>query len=296
MDFSQDNTLHVLTVRHGRSTNNDILEELYEKRKSGKINEKFLEKTWLRTRSSDPDLTTIGQEEAAKLGAWLKESNITSKRRLLIFTSPFKRTLDTTAGILSSLGATNNDVDVVVHPFIYETGGVYVSNKEGKRVGPGKNLSASEIAQSFQNYDVSMLPRTGPWYTSSWENDATTNDRAMEMARWLKGRSKSLSQGTSLRHFIDATAKAGDQRGVLVLMVMHGDFINHLTKALCNIQNDDTYFGKEKNLFENQPVNIRSANTATSLFSIASNGHVAVSWMSSTQHLEHTAHERMSRL
>jgi broad specificity phosphatase PhoE len=300
--FSQDDTLHILTVRHGRSTNNDILEQLYQRHASGEITEHELEQTWLRTRTTDPNLTKLGQEEAIKLGCWIKDSNIVATRRLLIFTSPFKRTLDTTAGILSSLSATtnNDDVEVVVHPFIYETGGVYVSSSEGRRVGPGKCMTASEISQSFPNYDVSLLPSKGPWYISSWENDATTNKRAVKMARWMKGSDHSSQQELSflpgLRQFIDATSKAGDQRGVLVLMVMHGDFINHLTKALCNIQNEDAYFGKDKNVFENQPVNIRSANTATSLFSIARSGHVAVSWMSSTQHLGHTARERMSRL
>ena len=281
--FSTPNSLSVLTVRHGRSTNNNLLERLYQDKS---LTPSAMETKWLQQRSHDPKLTSLGEHEAIQLGTWLQSSKITHSKHLIVFTSPFKRTLDTTAGIVSSLHKA--DYTVVAHPDIFETGGVYSTSATGERTGPGQCLTAAEIRTQFQ-YDVSLLPRQGQWYTSGWEDDAAACNRAKRVAAWMKTEMKAVVDG------LRKTKEKDDTRGVLVLMVMHAHFINQLTKELCTIQDDPLLFSKSSNTFAAQPMNFITPNTATNLFSL-SGGKVAVHWISSTQHLGHSSQYLLSHL
>ena len=273
---SSSSPLHIMTVRHGRSTNNDILEDLFIQEMDDQITSEDRERLWLKNRVHDPDLTQTGKEEAIKLSQWLKNSNITTVKRLIVFTSPFKRTLDTTSGLLSLLNSKN--YSVIVHPELYETGGVYSTGSKGERTGPGQCLSAKEISTNFSDYDVSMLPITGQWYTKGWENDQESMARGTRIANWMKSK--------DIRHTIAATAAPDDTRDVLVLMVMHGSIINHIQKAILGIkENKELYTTTTSNNYgKNQLVNFGTANTATSLFTI-SGGQVGVQWIGSTIHL-----------
>ena len=110
----------VLLVRHGESTNNVVMRRLFARRSREALAPREFERAWLRERVTDPDLTETGVREARQLGNWLSRAGVAS-RRLLVYTSPFKRTLDTTRGILDGLGGSPK-ARVIVHTYIYETG------------------------------------------------------------------------------------------------------------------------------------------------------------------------------
>ena len=57
----------------------------------------------------------------------------------------------------------------IVHPHIFEVGGVYtptIVDGQHIRGGPGKSMSAADIKAKFPTYDTSKLPQEGGWYIS----------------------------------------------------------------------------------------------------------------------------------
>ena len=124
----------------------------------------------------------MGKSEATQLGDWIHSSGITDRRRVSIFPSAFKRTLDTAAAVSRAIPQSK----VMVRPDLFEVGGVYTAGSDGRRSGPGKCLSAAEIAASFEGYDTSALPERGPWYVSGWESDAMGRARASRVAAWIR--------------------------------------------------------------------------------------------------------------
>ena len=199
-------------------------------------------------------------------GTWLRtatEFNVSS--RVVVFTSAFKRTLDTTAAITREL---RQRPEVIVHPEIFETGGVYTDGVGGTRVGPGKCMSATEIATLF-GYTTSRLPSVGQWYTSGWEPDGESRKRAGRVAQWLTS--------TGFR------AEVGE--GSLVVMVTHAHFIDHLSKALLRIPDDPTLDPPKKNDPGKQAIFFATPNTATTLLQVTEHGQVVVRWVNRVDHL-----------
>lgn len=254
----------VLFVRHGQSTNNTILDPLSVKVKKGEISEAEKEKVWLESRSDDPCLTDLGKEEAKHLGNYLIKY-LSSDKRIVIYTSPFKRTCDTTLALYEKLNFVH-ETKVICHPEIYESGGVYI-NINGVRDGPGKCLTADDIKTQY-GYNVDMLPGEGQWYTKSWENDSQSRERAKKVATWLR-----------------SSAFHKENFGKLVILVMHGHFIDHLTKALLGIVDDPCKDFAASNGAKRQPVVFKTANTATSLFNVSSSGQVCIRWAGNTDHI-----------
>ena len=141
----------VIFVRHGQSTNNTILEPLFMKEARGEITRDERERLWGENRVDDPELTGKGVKEARALGKYLKEAlnfGESKSRNLHIYTSAFKRTLDTTKGIIESFDA--DEYKVQVRPDIFETGGVYIINDKNLRDGPGRCFSAADISSLYK--------------------------------------------------------------------------------------------------------------------------------------------------
>ena len=150
------------------------------------------------------------------------------------------------------------DISVKCHPDIYETGGVYTVEPGGKRVGPGRCFSAAEIAERYSGFDVSMLPSDGPWYTRGWEHDSEARARAAKVASWIRSDAFREEHGRSL-----------------VVLVMHGHFIDTLQKMMVGVADDpakdphgeythaykqtSNQSNKQQNTNANQPTNLNSA-------------------------------------
>jgi broad specificity phosphatase PhoE len=258
-------------VRHGQSTNNPLYEGLQAEQLAGRLSHTQVQERWLADRTDDPALTALGAEEAEQLGTYLAGAFApTPTARCVVYTSPFRRTLDTTAGILRTLTrqAASTPVEVRVRPDIYETGGVYTTGAGGVRTGPGSCFSAAEIS-SLHGYDVSRLPSSGPWYTAGWETDAESRTRAASVARWLR-----------------SEAFGAEHAGQLVLLVMHGQFIDHLQKALFGIADDPSLDVAGANSWASQQLFFATPNTATSMFSVVPGGKLIVRWIGRVDHLQ----------
>ena len=91
----------------------------------------------------------------------------------------------------------------------------------GKRVGPGACFTAAEIAELYSGFDVSLLPSEGPWYTRGWEHDSEARRRAARVASWLRSGAFREEHGNSL-----------------VVLVMHGHFIDTLQKMMVGVADD----------------------------------------------------------
>ena len=259
----------VIFVRHGQSTNNTILEPLFMKEARGEITRDERERLWGENRVDDPELTGKGKTEARALGKYLKEAlnfGESKSRNLHIYTSAFKRTLDTTKGIIESFDA--DEYKVQVRPDIFETGGVYIINDKNLRDGPGKCFSAADISSLYKGYDTSLLPVQGPWYVDGWENDTKSRERAYKVSNWIKS---DEFRNMHNSHF--------------VVFVMHGNFIDHLQKAILNIPGDPNLDSSTTNDHNVQAVSFGTPNSATSLFTIFGNGRVSCRHIGGVDHL-----------
>ncbi|CAJ1434353.1 unnamed protein product, partial [Effrenium voratum] len=215
--------LDLLLVRHGESTNNPLMRQIFAPvlhEAPGSAGREAAEQRWLRERATDPGLTPRGVEEAEELAGSLRQF-----RHARIYVSPFLRTLQTAVPLAKALASA-----AVVHPEIFEVGGVYTQH-DGRRSGPGQCLSAAEIARSFPGFDVGALPERGPWYTGGWESDQEARQRCGRLAQWLRS-----------------------QEGSMVLVV-HAHLIDLLLKALLGIADDPA---------EDQDVNVMDRAVAFS--------------------------------
>lgn len=268
----------VFFVRHGESTNNTILRRLFKAMREDSLTRAEVESEWGAKRSTDPDLTEVGKAEARMLGEYLGLGLDTRTKHFKVYTSAFKRTCDTTQGILEGLRP--EKYSVTVRADIFESGGVYTFDKEGKRTGPGACFERDEILARY-GYGVDLLPTKGQWYTGGWETDQESRKRASGVAAWIKS---------------DEFYAAHNDGDTVVLLVMHAHFIDHLLKAMLEITSDEGRFDTPgMNDYGLQPMHFETANTATSLF-LVNPSVVVTKWIGSTSHLEKTPKEVLSSL
>lgn len=145
-------------------------------------------------RISDPPITDVGEQQAARLASWITELNL---NRLI--TSPFLRTLQTTRAIHEATGLTPE-----VRTEWHEHGGCYSGYLDGQMRGE-RGLSRGEIEQQFPGFQVhEQIGREGWWQERDWE----TVEQARQRARGVVQRTHD--------EFVD-----DDQR---VAFVTHADF------------------------------------------------------------------------
>ena len=219
MVINKNSSTSIFFIRHGESENNIIEDVLIENK--NKITKKKMLNIIKKKRKSDPNLTTKGVSQSKKLGRYLKK-NIDVNKKFRIYTSPFKRALDTTYNLLKPFKKKN--YEVIVHPEIFENGGVYYINSQNKNIGSQECLSSSDIYEKY-GYNVDLLLKKGPWYNKKWENEKESMKRVKKIVKWIKS--------------IKFKKENYDN---LVIFVMHADFINDLQKKLLNINDSHVYF------------------------------------------------------
>jgi len=244
--------MRLLVVRHGESTNNVVMEAIFDRKD---LSPQEADRLWLESRTSDPDLSDIGQREAQDFGSYYARMFKASGARPRVYVSPFLRTLGTAKPLCEAMG-----VGAIVQPDIYETGGVFTTDLKTKaRSGPGKNLSAAEISRIFPSYDVSRLRPEGQWYTGGFETQIEARARAARVAQWL--RSAALHQ------------EVGDD---VMVMVVHASFISMLFAELLRGEAEQILHGCTGAVMP---------NTGTTLMEMQSEGTVTVHWMGGLDHV-----------
>ena len=120
--------------------------------------------------------------------------------------SAFLRTCQTAWPLYRDLGGQAGSARVVVHPEIFESGGVYTAAADNNtgllhRIAPGDSLSADQIRRRFPGFETDLLPAAGPWFTGGYEPRALAAGRAGRVAAWLQSEElrAELSGGLAVR-------------------------------------------------------------------------------------------------
>ena len=133
--------------------------------------------------------------------------------------------------------------------------------------------------ERLYGYDASALPAEGPWYASGWESDSQSRERANGVSNWIKSAEfRELNENK------------------IVVFVMHGNFIDHLQKAMMNIPEDATIDSKVTNDHTVHPVSFGTPNTATSLFFVFKDGRISVRYIGNVAHLNSCLETSYGRL
>ncbi len=201
-------------IRHGQSENNF----LYETTGSSV------------GRSTDPELTSVGRQQAEILARFLHRSdsalevkppdsqNIAGLGITHLYTSLMVRAIATGTIVAKEL-----ELPLVAWEDLHETGGVYLDDETlGKRVGqPGKNRAYFE-----EHYPDLILPLTlgeGGWWNRPFEEREQHPERAARVLSELIARHGS--------------------REDRVAVISHGGFYNYVLRAILKISGEGCWFG-----------------------------------------------------
>jgi len=180
-------------IRHGQSVNN----QLYETTGSDQ------------GRSSDPELTEIGRQQAVLLADYLHQEDTCLTQ---LYTSLMVRAVSTGIVLADRLG-----LPLVAWPDLHEEGGIYLNDEVGRHVGqPGKDKVFFE-----ENFPGLVLPETmnaSGWWNRPYE---ITSERPLRAQRFLQDLFTSHG-GTDHR----------------VAVISHGGFYNLVLTALLNLSNN----------------------------------------------------------
>lgn len=144
-------------VRHGQSTNNVVRDNPGA------------------ARTSDPDLTDLGHQQAEALGTWMAANGPRPGR---IFCSLMRRTIQTAHPWADAL-----DVGIEARADLHENAGPYLGDHADKQPHPG---SARSVVQGFS--DRVVLPDSATeqgWWSGPTERLADSLRRAQRVAQWL---------------------------------------------------------------------------------------------------------------
>lgn len=145
-------------------------------------------------RVEDPGLTEIGYRQADHLARAITQLELDR-----VITSPFRRTLETTAAI-----AKVNSIDPEIWVDLHEQGGCYAGHNDATVVGrPG--MTRSEIARHFPRYQLPPdIDEQGWWRSRPYESF----DNAIARAQRLLNRAQTELPGNVQR----------------IAFIMHADF------------------------------------------------------------------------
>jgi 2,3-bisphosphoglycerate-dependent phosphoglycerate mutase len=127
-------------------------------------------------RVEDPVLTEIGHEQARRLSEWLPSLGLTR-----LFTSPFRRTLETTVRIHHATGL----VPEVITD-LHEQGGCYAGHTIGSMIGrPG--MTGAEIEKEFPGFRIAEdIDAEGWWKCKPYERFEPASQRAWALLQWTQ--------------------------------------------------------------------------------------------------------------
>lgn len=157
--------MRLLLIRHGESENNRL----------------YAETGGWSGRSPDPDLTTLGHAQAAKLADFYLASRLPQPDVLL--TSLMRRAVSTAAPLAAAFG-----LPLQGHPLLHEVGGIFEADDEGPQAEgtprPGSPASAL-LALSPQLVLPEGADETG-WHRRPFEQPGHAWERAREVVAGLR--------------------------------------------------------------------------------------------------------------
>jgi 2,3-bisphosphoglycerate-dependent phosphoglycerate mutase len=230
-------------IRHGQSENNALWDA------TGSSN----------GRSVDPEITTIGREQARLLAEFVLEKDTLTrsdgkdgepKRDFFgvthLYTSLMVRSVATASYLARAL-----EISLVAWPEIHECGGIYQEGEEKNAVSrlPGKTRSYFE-----RNYQDLVLPST-----------------VTEEGWWNRPFESLLDRALRAQDVIDTLLKRHGGTTDRVAIVSHGGFYMELMRLLFKIGEDNCWFMMN--------------NTGVSRFDFRDNGEISLIYHNRTDHL-----------
>ena len=219
--------MRLFIVRHGESQNNAL-------------NDRLPFDDYLQERYSDPSLTELGFRQAQAVAEHLATATVAEHLRPLpegkvngyeitrIYCSAMKRAMQTAQPIGKALG-----IDPEVLMEIYEQGGIFQGDpRDAGSIEVLHGMTRTEILQEFPGYQLPEEVTDEGWYGGGWEDMASCHARAIRTAAFLR----QMAADSLARRAEDTLL---EER---VVMVVHGDFIDALLKALLHSMPANNHF------------------------------------------------------
>jgi 2,3-bisphosphoglycerate-dependent phosphoglycerate mutase len=187
--------MRLYLIRHGQSANNALY------MKSPEVFET--------SRSHDPELTEIGQKQAAAIAQFLsKEQPDDAFDFTHLFVSPMIRAMDTAKPIAEAVG-----LKPQIWVDIHEIGGLYLSDGETSRGFPG--MSRQYIQECYPSYSIPDEIREDGWWNAAQGRELHTQclSRAIRVALAMREHASEKSR---------------------IILVSHAAFLDQVIKALLN--------------------------------------------------------------
>jgi 2,3-bisphosphoglycerate-dependent phosphoglycerate mutase len=187
--------MRLYLIRHGQSSNNALY---------GKSPEDFES-----LRSHDPELTEIGQQQAAAAAKFLGQAQADDPFDFShIYVSPMIRAMDTAKPIAETLG-----IAPEIWTDIHEVGGLFLANGDGSKGFPGMNRKY--IQDCYPSYKIAEGIREDGWWN---------------VAHGKESPGQFLARAVRVALAMKEHAPTNDR----IILVSHAAFLDHLVKALLN--------------------------------------------------------------
>ena len=201
--------IHLFLIRHAESHNNALQARLM--REKGEKDRPELERLIQESRSEDPPISARGQEQAARLGAALREQY--AGMPSLVLASPMRRSLETANAVAREL-ATNRE-DFWCHGRVFEIGGCHYKG-EGR-----SGMSAREIEAAFP-VTCREVGENGWFHDHALqENDREASQRVQEVGHWL--------------HELGRNQEHGYKN---IFAILHGDLMDFLLRGFVSMHHE----------------------------------------------------------
>lgn len=196
-------------------------------------------------RTADPSITDLGKKQTEHLSAWTRTLKIDT-----LITSPFRRALDTTLGILNT-----TPQHVHVWHDIYERGGCY-GGYDPEEIAGAMGMGSPEI---LEHLDV--------------DNGGCTIDPTIDTFGWWGGKDQETDDQAACRAaaVTGRLQKTFGASGKTIVMVTHADFKRLLLEAMLPSVLDPHSVGPMRN------TGITKVNFAGT--------HWQLDWLNSVSHL-----------
>jgi len=209
--------MQLLLIRHGESENNHLAGRLEHAE-------------YMRTRTSDPELTGRGRAQAQALASYLSGERSAAVRPggvgrfgiTEVHCSPMLRALQTAGPFVEALGLKARTwVD------IHEQGGLFTGDPDTPDVLGHGGLTLSAFARDHPHIEPGTDITDDGWWTGAWEDLPTSQRRAERVAETLRERARQVE-------------RTGET--AVLALVSHGGFLDSLLKELLGL-------GQQQQLF-----------------------------------------------
>ncbi|MCS6825964.1 MAG: histidine phosphatase family protein [Caldilinea sp.] len=239
--------MRLLLVRHGQSVNNVLADKMaYDE--------------YIATRSHEPDLTPVGEEQVRRLAQFFgdalqPDADLTERRASIseqpvtaLYTSPMLRALRTSAPLAAVLG-----LAPAVWVDIHEHGGLFTGDPRNGTALNFSGMGKQEMQRRFPGFILPPEVTDDGWWWNGYETLEQCAVRAQRVAETLR-------------------AWAKTRKDDVLLMVTHGTFMDQLLKALIGAGEQSTFF-------------FSHLNTGVSRVDFLESGLIALRYLNRVPHL-----------